>query len=261
MIKLFKKTITIDQKKPSNTFSLTEHTRIYCIGDIHGRDDLLAELHDKILLDAKAYSGKKIIIYLGDYIDRGLHSKEVVDLLINYSLKDFQSIFLRGNHEQILLDFLSLDPSIVLQWFKFGGQATFLSYGVSVSGIPVGKKIKKLQADFAKRLPDEHLSFFKQSAYYYEHGDYFFVHAGVKPNISLEKQLPADMMWIRDEFLSSTFLFDKMIVHGHSIIDQPEQKYNRIAIDTGAFISGRLTCLVLEGTMRRFLQTGNSDQE
>lgn len=240
----------------SEKFSVNRHTRVYCIGDIHGRADLLNELHEKILVDAEGFAGDKLIVYLGDYIDRGLQSKAVIDLLINHPLEGFQSIFLRGNHEQILLDFLNLDPSIVLQWFNFGGQATMLSYGVSVTGIPVGEKIKQLQSDLADKLPDDHLHFINQLKFYYENGGYFFVHAGVKPKCPLIKQQAGDMMWIRDEFLSSTFQFEKMIVHGHSIVDQPEQKINRIAIDTGAYISGCLTSLVLEGHSRRYLQTG-----
>ena len=255
MIKLLKK-ITNRSKAPVS-FSLPEDTRIYCIGDIHGRDDLLQAIHNKIVLDSVDYSGDKLVIYLGDYIDRGLQSKAVVDLLLKEPLEGFQSIYLRGNHEQVLLDFLNLDPSIASQWFNFGGQSTVLSYGVSIAGIPFGDKLKQLQQDLADKIPTDHLSFYTQLKYSFELGDYFFVHAGVKPKVALNRQNAMDMMWIRDEFLNSKFRFEKMIVHGHSVVGVPEEKANRIAIDTGAYTSGRLTCLVLEGEQRRFLQTGD----
>ena len=255
MINYLKK--LVNPTKISNVFSVPENTRIYCIGDIHGRDDLLIDLHGMILLDSAEFIGEKIVVYLGDYIDRGLHSKKVVDHLINAPLNGFESIYLRGNHEQVLLDFLNHDPNIASQWFNFGGQSTVLSYGVSIAGIPFGDKLKQLQHDLADKIPADHLSFFTQLKYSFELGDYFFVHAGVKPKVALNRQNVMDMMWIRDEFLNSKFRHEKMIVHGHSVVELPEEKANRIAIDTGAYTSGRLTCLVLEGEQRRFLQTGD----
>lgn len=254
MIKFFKK--IIKRTNAPRIFSVPKNTRVYCIGDIHGQEDLLKDLHEMILQDSSEYLDDKVVVYLGDYIDRGLHSKEVVDLLLNQPLVDFKPIYLRGNHEQVLLDFLNVDANIAMEWFNFGGQATLLSYGVSMTGIPFGEKLNQLQQDLADKIPTEHLSFYTQLNYSYECGDYFFVHAGVKPKKSLKRQSELDMMWIRNEFLASKFQFKKMIVHGHSIVDQPEQKVNRIAIDTGAYNSGRLTCLVLEGEQRRFIQTG-----
>ena len=254
MIKLLKK-ISKRTKAP-RVFSVPENTRVYCVGDIHGREDLLMDLHKMILQDSSKFLGDKVVVYLGDYIDRGLHSKEVVDLLLNKPLVNFKPIYLRGNHEQVLLDFLNVDANIAMEWFNFGGQSTLLSYGVSITGVSFGDKLNLLQQDLADKIPAEHLSFYTQLNYSYECGDYFFVHAGVKPKKALKRQSELDMMWIRNEFLASNFQFKKMIVHGHSIVDQPEQKDNRIAIDTGAYNSGRLTCLVLEGEQRRFIQTG-----
>ena len=149
-------------EKPVKVFRIPDNTRVYCIGDIHGRADLLAALHEQIIADSVAYNGQKMLIYLGDYIDRGLHSKDVLDLLIDKPLEGYQSIYLRGNHEQVLLDFLNIDPDIVIQWFSFGGQATFLSYGVSVAGIPFGEQIYQLQSDLAAKIPEKHLSFYQQ---------------------------------------------------------------------------------------------------
>lgn len=241
--------------KVQRVFSVPENNRVYCIGDIHGRADLLDTLHKQILKDSEGYSGHKTLIYLGDYIDRGLNSRDVVDLLIDSPLEGYQSIFLRGNHEQVLLDFLNFDPGIVTQWFTFGGQATFFSYGVSVSGIPFGEKINQLQTELATKIPEKHLSFYQQLEFSYTLGDYFFVHAGVMPNVPLSRQLPMDMMWVRDEFLTSRYKFEKMIVHGHSVVNDPVVRDNRIGIDTGAYASGNLTCLVLQGESRRFIST------
>lgn len=255
MRKLFRK-ITGQNKAPS-TFLIPEHTRVYCIGDIHGRDDLLESIHDKIILDSTGYSGEKILIYLGDYIDRGLHSKEVVDLLLNKPLEGFESIYLRGNHEQVLQDFLNIDSGIATEWFNFGGLATVLSYGVSVAGIPFGEKLNQLQHDLADKIPASHLSFYSQLLYSYELGDYFFVHAGVKPKVALDRQSELDMMWIRAEFLNSKYRYEKMIIHGHSVTNEPSVLANRIGIDTGAYASGVLTCLVLEGEQRRFFATSD----
>ncbi|MFW5443115.1 MAG: metallophosphoesterase family protein [Methylococcaceae bacterium] len=247
---------TLFKRKKEKICRISDNTRVYCIGDIHGRDDLLQNIHDKIALDSVNYSGNKLIVYLGDYIDRGLHSKKVIDLLLKNPLSGFNPIYLRGNHEQVLLDFLNFDPSIATQWLTFGGQATLLSYGVSVSGIPFGEKLVQLQRDLADKIPNEHLTFYSQLEYCYSSGDYFFVHAGVKPKIKLTRQNSLDMMWIRDEFLSSKHQHEMMIVHGHSVTDDPVILPNRIGIDTGAYMSGRLTCLVLEGEEKRFIQTG-----
>lgn len=251
MLKSFRKIIS--QNDIPEVFLIQENRRVYCIGDIHGCVDLLANIHQLIIEDSKAYTGEKIAVYLGDYIDRGLHSKEVVDLLLNKPLTGFKSIYLRGNHEQVLLDFLNFDPNIATQWFNFGGQATFFSYGVSIAGIPFGKKLIQLQKDLADKIPTEHLSFYTQLNFYYECGDYFFVHAGIKPKVSLKRQSELDMMWIRDEFLNSNARYTKMIVHGHSITDEAVILPNRIGIDTGAYMSGKLTCLVLEGDKKRFI--------
>jgi serine/threonine protein phosphatase 1 len=164
-------------------------------------------------------------------------------------------INLRGNHEQVLLDFLNVDPFIASQWFDFGGQSTVLNYGVSFVGAPFGEKLIQLQHDLADKIPLDHVSFYTQLKYSFELGDYFFVHAGVKPKVALNRQNEMDMIWIRKEFLNSKYCYEKMIVHGHSVVEEPEERVNRIAIDTGAYVSGRLTCLVLEGEQRRFLQT------
>ncbi|MBL6987586.1 MAG: serine/threonine protein phosphatase [Methylobacter sp.] len=228
--------------------------RLYCIGDIHGRLDLLQEAHRKIAVDALSFDGIKILVYLGDYIDRGRHSKQVVDCLIENSFPDFETVFLQGNHEQVLLQFLSSkDASIAHDWFRFGGLSTLASYGVSVLGIPTAKDIERLRSEFKEKLPTAHIGFFERLILNYEIGGYFFVHAGVRPKIKLHRQRPEDMLWIREEFLNSDVFHGKIIVHGHSVTDEPEMFHNRIGVDTGAYASGRLTCAVFERLDCRFL--------
>lgn len=233
---------------------LPENYRLYCIGDIHGRLDLLQEVHQKIASDALAFDGVKILVYLGDYIDRGMHSKQVIDCLLENNFPDFNTVFLMGNHEQVLLEFLNnKDPSVALDWFRFGGLPTLASYGITVRGIPTAKDLEKLRAEFREKMPAAHLAFFERLALRYEIGGYFFVHAGVRPKVKLHRQRPEDMLWIREEFLNNDLFHSKMIVHGHSITDEPEVRHNRIGLDTGAYASGKLTCAVFEELACRFL--------
>jgi serine/threonine protein phosphatase 1 len=234
--------------------TLPKHHRLYCIGDIHGRIDLLQVLHQKITLDALDFGGSKILVYLGDYIDRGMYSKQVIDCLLEDNFPSSQKVFLLGNHEQVLLQFLAnKDPLIAHDWFRFGGLSTLVSYGLNIQGVPTTKEITSLWNELKEKLPAKHLAFFEQLALNYEIGDYFFVHAGVKPKVKLNRQRPEDMLWIREEFLNSPIFHGKMIVHGHSVTDAPEVRANRIGIDTGAYISGKLTCAVFEDADFRFL--------
>jgi serine/threonine protein phosphatase 1 len=233
---------------------LPNNHRLYCIGDIHGRLDLLQEAHQKIVIDAADFNGIKILVYLGDYIDRGMHSRQVIDCLLENHFPDFGKVFLLGNHEQILLQFLwGKDDVIGHEWFRFGGLSTLVSYGVKVRGIPTTKDLAGLRAQLLEKLPSTHSGFFESLALNYEIGGYFFVHAGIKPKIKLHLQHPEDMLWIREEFLNSDVFHGKVIVHGHTVTDQPEIFHNRIGIDTGAYLSGRLTCAVFEDSRCQFL--------
>ena len=230
-------------------------SRIYCIGDIHGRDDLLQQLHDKILEDAASFNGARTIIYLGDYIDRGEHSRQVIELLLNKPLPGFDSIHLRGNHEQSLLDFL-VEAEIGRGWFNYGGLQTLISYGVRYSKIPTSiKDLQFLQGELKARIPTGHLNFFEKTRIAHTVGSYYFVHAGVNPRLTLEQQTPEDQLWIRDDFTRHTKAFEKIVVHGHTISDEPDFRPNRIGIDTGAYLSGKLSCLVLENESQRVIQT------
>jgi serine/threonine protein phosphatase 1 len=233
---------------------LSPFQRIYCIGDIHGRHDLLQQIHELILADANEYLHTSHIVYIGDYIDRGAQSKQVIDYLLSNPLPDFESIFLLGNHEQVLLEFLH-EPQSAAAWFSFGGLSTLTSYGVEITGIPTPKQLPDLQKSFQEKIPDAHRQFFQQLLPFYEKDNYYFVHAGVRPGIKLKKQRREDMLWIREKFLDSQKFHGKIIVHGHTITDEPEIHSNRIGIDTGAYSSNILTCLVLENDEHRFLST------
>ncbi len=235
---------------------IPQGSRIYAVGDIHGRCDLLDRLHDLIIADARAHpAARQLVVYLGDYLDRGYQSREVIDCLLDRPLEGFEVIHLRGNHEQRMLDFLE-DSGIGLNWLMIGGDATLYSYGVSKA--PRAGRLDDLDTvrrAFRDALPQSHLDFCRGLESYHVEGDYLFVHAGVRPGVALAAQEVRDMLWIRDEFLNSATDHGKIVVHGHSIVDAPETRANRIAIDTGAFATGRLTCLVLDGEARAFLGT------
>lgn len=255
--KLFKRT-----EKPTNsTPAVPDGLGVYVVGDIHGRVDLLRVIHEKILEDAKSVSGdvRKIVVYLGDYIDRGLESKNVIDMLIESPLQDFESVFLKGNHEDALLSFLD-DASIGQSWFSIGGGATVYSYSIRVENrLHAKERFNKIQNQLRNCLPTEHLDFLSSLKLFHEIGDYVFVHAGIMHGIPLEKQNPEYMMWARDDFhddfLESKSHHNKVVVHGHMVTKEPDICKNRIGIDTGAYVSNLLTCLVLEKEERRFLRT------
>jgi len=229
-------------------------SRVYAIGDIHGRADLLAALHRMIRDDAAGRPvSRRVAVYVGDYIDRGPDSRAVIDLLLDAPLAGFESVHLLGNHEAFLLDFLD-DAAIGPDWLFNGGAETLASYGVE-SPWPFGDPLDRMQTEFRRRLPARHLTFLRGLRLSHVEGDYLFVHAGVRPGVPLDRQARDDLLWIRDEFLDSGTDLGKVVVHGHSIAHEPEQRANRIGIDTGAYMTGRLTCLVLEGADRRFLAT------
>jgi len=230
--------------------------RIYAIGDIHGRADLLDRLHDRILEDRASADPdtRCVAVYLGDYIDRGPDSRGVIDRLLDTPLPDFETIHLCGNHDDFLLRFLE-DPSIAPLWLANGGDATLASYGVEATPPFESGDLSILRDEFLAHLPDDHRRFFRNLAYSHTAGDYFFAHAGARPHVRLDVQDPYDLMWIREEFLNSRTDFGKVIVHGHTPVEAVEERANRISIDTGAVFTGRLTCVVLEGTERHFLVT------
>jgi serine/threonine protein phosphatase 1 len=224
---------------------------VIAVGDVHGRLDLLGSLWAKIEGTARASAAReRSLIFLGDYVDRGLQSRQLVDRLLA-GFPGFDSVFLKGNHDETLLQFLD-DPQLGEVWRNFGGLETLRSYGVQHRP---GGSWSQTRAEFSARIPDAHLKFFQSLRLYYAIGDYLFVHAGVRPGLALEHQTEHDLLWIRDEFLNSTMSFGRIVVHGHTPERQPVVRPNRIGIDTGAYMTGALTALVLEGSTQRFLST------
>jgi serine/threonine protein phosphatase 1 len=230
--------------------------RVYAVGDVHGCVGLLRRLLALIEADAAARPRtRNVVVFLGDYIDRGEESRGVIDLLLSAPLTGFDRVHLRGNHEESLLQFLA-DTSVGPAWLTYGGAATLLSYGVKPpDSLTTPDELLRARRQLAERLPQEHLAFMAATKLAHVEGDYYFTHAGVRPGIPLDRQDAFDLMWIRDDFLRSTQNFGKIVVHGHTITDLPDVQRNRIGIDTGAFASGRLTCLVLDGAGASFLQT------
>lgn len=231
--------------------------RIYAIGDIHGRSDLLGRLHEMIREDARtAPEQERLIVYLGDLVDRGMDSRGVIDLLLEGPPAGFSAIHILGNHEAAMLDFLQ-DSSIGPHWMVNGGDMTLYSYGVPVPRNATGGGPEYVAARNAliERLPEAHLNFLQDMVLAHEAGDYLFVHAGIRPGVAVADQDPQDLLWIREPFLSSAADLGRVVVHGHTISPEVEERGNRIGIDTGAYHSGRLTCLVLAGDRRSYLQT------
>jgi Calcineurin-like phosphoesterase len=228
--------------------------RVYVIGDIHGRSDLLDSMIEQIEVDLKQSPvAAGLTVTLGDYVDRGPDSRGVLDRLASNPFPT-EYIALKGNHEALFEAFLR-DPTIASEWRRLGGLETLHSYGVSVAAVMIGKGFGQASKALRQAVPEEHFWFLGSLKLSLSVGDYFLCHAGVRPGIPLEHQRAEDLLWIRDEFLSSKMSFEKVVVHGHTPIASPEVLPTRINIDTGAFATGRLTCLVLEGGRRRFLST------
>lgn len=238
---------------PPPVFSVPENTRIYAVGDIHGRSGLLKKMLDAIEEDARQYPGEKIIqVFLGDYIDRGFHSRQVIDLLLEAPPAGQERVCLLGNHEMFLLEFLK-DPAIFRSWLNFGGYATLASYGVRVPSTMSADVPAQLQMTLKQNLPARHEQFLRDLLYSYEVGDYFFVHAGVRPGMLLEDQNPEEFLWIRKPFLDHKGFFEKYIVHGHSPVMAPEELPNRANIDVSGASKDTLCCLMIEPTHRKII--------
>ena len=227
-------------------------SQVFAIGDIHGCKSLLEKIHNKILKKSEKVEGNKILIYLGDYVDRGYKVKETIDTIINFKPKNFKCIFIRGNHEQMLLDFVNDKSESLTVWLYNGGAETLKSYcGREISDDLLNSNSKKHQTQekFIKALPKKHLHFFNGLQFSYTWKDYFFVHAGIDPSRPLSKQREIDMTWTRSpEFLASNQPFEKIIVHGHTPNKNIEKKSNRINLDTGAVYSeyGKLSCMFID---------------
>jgi serine/threonine protein phosphatase 1 len=225
--------------------------RVYAVGDVHGRADLLLQLFSEIDADLRADPVPRAIhVFLGDYIDRGPNSRQVLDLLVARR-QSFETILLKGNHEVLLDEFLRM-PQSFATWRDVGGIDTLLSYGIRPPSNPDAAEQMMLAKRFAEVLPPAHLQFLINLKRSFSCGDFFFVHAGVRPGVPLSHQADEDLFWIRDEFLNSEEKFGKIIVHGHNPVMEVEFHSNRINIDTGAFMTGRLSCLRIESDAAPF---------
>ncbi len=231
---------------PSAAASTPADVRIYAIGDIHGRADLLLETIARIDDDLERRPiGHAVEVYLGDYIDRGPDSRTVIDLLAARLVQN-RAVCLRGNHEALMEDFLR-DPASLRPWLSVGGLQTLASYGVELPW-RTSETQADLQHRFGRSFPRAHQLFLQCLRYSFRCGDFLFVHAGIRPDIPIEQQDCHDLIWIRDEFLDSDADHGNFIVHGHTPVPHPDIRHNRANIDTGACWSGILTCIAIEGT-------------
>ncbi len=231
--------------------------RVYAVGDIHGRRDLFEALIAAIDADDAAVApADTTVILLGDLVDRGSDSAGVIALARQWQGRRRVRI-LAGNHEEMFLrSFSKLE--VFRHFLRHGGRETVLSYGVGRDSF-VQASLEEAQALMADAVPADDIAFIENFEDMIEIGDYLFVHAGIDPTVPLDEQRSQDLRWIREPFLSHSESYGKVIVHGHTICDAPEDRGNRIGIDTGAYMSGRLTAIVLEGTQRRYIEAVESE--
>ncbi len=232
-----------------------EGQTIYAIGDVHGRFDLLQRLLRQIEEDLEDEEGAAEIIFLGDYVDRGPDARRVLELLVELKARAEGGVStLRGNHEAALVDFL-LNPAAGPAWAQHGGLQTLESYGVAMPSAPTAEDFARARDAFAAVLPPDHFAFLQDLELWTQRGDYVFVHAGVRPGVPMEAQEPRDLMWIRGGFLDHDTQLAQVVIHGHTVDQDPAITPFRIGVDTGAYATGVLTALRLKGAERRFLQT------
>lgn len=235
-------------------------TRVYAVGDVHGQLALLERLMARIREDAaRRTTQRSVLVFLGDYIDRGPDSAGVIDYLVHKLPPDFEAHCLLGNHEHALLAFLE-DPAALPQWLLNGAAETLMSYGVEPpSEYDDEQAFARCRDTLAAAMPTLHRSFLEGLKLYVELGDYLFVHAGIRPGVPLDRQSRRDMLWIRNGFLDCDDDLCRIVVHGHTPVQKPEVRRNRFGIDTGAWAYGCLTALRLEGTSYKFLQVREGD--
>lgn len=233
-------------KRAATKPTMPSGERIYAIGDIHGRFDLLFQLMRAIVKDVnRRPRAQKRIVILGDFIDRGPSSAKIIEALISLRA-DSRMVVLKGNHEAALVDGIRGDRSALEAWIDFGGDATLRSYGAREDDIwPADTR--KLVDNVRKFIPPAVVDWLESLPVTFRAGSYLFVHAGIKPGVALTKQRDDDLLWVRDEFTSSTADHGAIVVHGHTISERVCVEPNRIGVDTGAYRTGRLSAVGLEG--------------
>jgi len=248
---------TLNPKRLNYTQAGLSHDKILvAIGDIHGQLSALTALFTNIEATLPRNSKTVSFVFLGDYIDRGPSSKAVIDLLLDWK-KDHNCTFLLGNHEASLLNFLD-DPIRNQNWLSFGGIETLISYNIFPKpGTIAEKELVQNRDQLADTLPDRHIKFFNSLIPSYQDGDFMFVHAGVNPELPLSKNTEEDLLWIRDPFLKHRGLYEKVIVHGHTITSdaKPEIHANRVGLDTGSYATGVITAMIMEGRDKSYISS------
>ena len=245
---------------PSRESQVPAGHRVYAIGDVHGRDDLLGELLGSIEADHQSRDPAKLtVVFLGDLIDRGQSSSQVIERLRAYRPANARLVFLAGNHEEVLLRIVDGDARLLADWMRFGGAECVRSYGLELERL---RDLPPQRAVAAVReaIPRAHIGFLRSFDDTFRAGDYLFVHAGVRPGIPLDEQSRTDLRWIREPFLGDRTDHGFVVVHGHTIREAVEELPNRIGIDTGAYRHGVLTAIGLEAGERWFIQAGTSVQ-
>lgn len=235
--------------------------RAYAIGDIHGRFDLLDELLEKIHAEITASHARNVLlVFVGDLIDRGPSSAQVVERLRTYRHDRVKTMFLLGNHEEVLLRILHGEADLIAKWCTFGGTECLRSYGVDAAALARLSSQEAL-ALVRKAIPRRHVEFVESFHDSCRFGDYLFVHAGIRPGVELDQQKQADLRWIRETFLFDDTDHGFVVVHGHTITPEVDHRPNRIGIDTGAYRSDVLTAIGIEGDKRWFLDTRRARSE
>ena len=228
----------------------------YAVGDVHGRIDLLDELLGRIEVNRQSRGrAKAVIIFLGDLIDRGPASAQVIERLRTYAPPQARLVFIIGNHEEVLIRLLRGESQYLQDWLRFGGAECAKSYGIKLASLK-GNAERAVQI-LRDKIPVEHQDFLQNFVDTFRIGKYLFVHAGIRPGVKLAEQNQTDLRWIRDPFLKNEGDYGFLVVHGHTIGDEVQIRDNRIGLDTGAYYSGVLTAMGLEGRDRWFLQTGD----
>jgi serine/threonine protein phosphatase 1 len=231
--------------------------RAYAVGDVHGRLDLLEELLAKIHANLQHHPSRKtLLVFVGDLIDRGPKSAQVIERLRTYKRQGIRPVFLLGNHEEVLLRILGGDAELITKWRWFGGAECLQSYGLDPEQF--SQISDQLALELVREaIPKEHVQFLESFVDSCRFGDYLFVHAGIRPGVELEDQRQSDLRWIREPFLLDETDHGFVVVHGHTISSEVEERANRIGIDTGAYRTNVLTALAIEGTERWLMATGS----
>jgi serine/threonine protein phosphatase 1 len=251
MIRRFRQMFVPVDTAPARSAKVPDGERVYAIGDIHGRLDLFEDMIAAIEADdSRRGPAETTVILLGDLVDRGPDSAGVIEAARAWSFRRKVRV-LAGNHEEMFLESFA-DIEVLRHFLRYGGQETVLSYPVDPA-LYQAVSLEDLQDLMRAAVPQEHLDFLRGAEDALVIGDYLFVHAGIRPGVPLEKQRTSDMRWIRERFLAHEGTHEHIVVHGHTITPEVEEMPNRIGIDTGAFMSGRLTALGIEGTERWYL--------